>query len=688
MRVAVSGADPAVLGLRPPLQPVGVDADGPVDVVVVALRTPQDVASVQRHHAARPEAALVVVIRAPETPGADPADLRRALSYSPGIPSDLVVLDEHDPDLAQTVQDAGDRAARRRAHAALLHTLANQPRVPGPSLRPATTALASALDHAPFGVVVLTPEGSTVSWNPRASGLLNLAARDLGSTFAALFQEPGTVHAAIQAATSADVFTPAVSAQPVRAPGTAVEINAIGSELAGGEPAVMALLVDITTRTAAERARDRLNDQLAVVLRSQEFLLKASDVLATSSGYRETLRRLATVAVPTLGDLCLIDIEEDGRFTRVAAQHADPDQQHLADVLRGQYAPDRHGKHPAARAMEDLRPHWDPHVDQDWLRASTQSGEHYRILSRLGFTGYIAVPLVVDGRALGVVTVVSCGPRRFEPADVTLAQELAGRVAAVVDKERRYDREHEIAVALQRSMLTALPELDGLEVAARYLPAHADTQVGGDWYDAFLTGDGHHAIVIGDVVGHDLDAASAMGQLRSAMRAFAWCRDDGPPGVLQALDQFNAGVGITEFTTAVYGTVRPTCDGATFEWSNAGHLAPLVVDADGRTRYLEGCRDLMIGLASTRPRAGSRTTLPPGSTLLLYTDGLVERRTHPLTQGLDVLARAVSGMAHEPLEVMCDALLEAMDLTHEDDVALLAVRVPAAPHTPSGHLGG
>ncbi|WP_345714061.1 PP2C family protein-serine/threonine phosphatase, partial [Kineococcus glutinatus] len=442
-----------------------------------------------------------------------------------------------------------------------------------------------------------------------------------------------------------------------------------------GRPAVLVLLLDVTRRRAAEAARDELSADLRRVQRAQQFLLRASDVLAAAGGYEETLDRLCRLSVPTLGDLCLIDVVERRRLRRVAAVAADPARQPLADELRTRYGLLPGSHHPALEAMRSGT-RWEPEVDEAWIRGQARDERHAELHRQLGTSGFVAVPLLAGGEVLGTLTVLSTAGRRFGPDDVALVEALAGRVALVVAKERRYEREHRIAEVLQRSMLTRLPVLPGLELAARYVPAREDTHVGGDWHDAFAFPGEDPVVVIGDVVGHDVDAAAQMGQLRNALRGLAYGRRR-PAAVLEALDALVSGLAVTELASVVYAALAPVAGGRELRWSNAGHLPPLLLPAGrpGAARFLDPEPDPFVGVSAFGRRREHRAVLPAGSTLLLYTDGLVESRDSQLERGLEELRDLAVRSAALPLPALCDALLEDLGRGAEDDVALLAVRV-------------
>ncbi len=637
-------------------------------VVVIRAPGPHHLARLQRLHARYPDAAAVALV------AEDEVDVLRALRYTPGIPSDLSVL-APTADVATAVAEAARRTALRRQHRVV--TAAVHERMPGrrPDARGTMRSIGAALDHAPIGVMLASLAGEALEWNARAAAVLGLTPADHGVAVSRLFGAPEQVDEAIARSTTESGFGHTVTAVAARRREVVVEVAAAANELEDGRRTVLLLLVDVTGRRTAEAARDALQTRLAIVRRSQDFLLRAWEVLAAATDYADNLVQLARVAVPALGDLCVIDVLEDGRLRRRAAEHADPAKQPLVDRLR-QYGPNPGGPHPIAEAARSGGTQWSAHLTEEVLRASTAGDAHYRLVQELDFRGFISVPLRAEGQLLGILTVVACGERRFEWDDVILVEEVAERLALVVAKARRFDRQYEIAVALQRSMLTALPDLAPWQAAARYLPAAGDAQVGGDWYDAFPTSSGRPVVVVGDVVGHDLDAAAAMGQLRSAVRALAWSGPPGPADLLTRLEAVTFGLEVTDFATVVCAVLEHDGTAATVRWSSAGHPPPVVVHADGRAEPLSGVNDPVLGVTVGTARRDHTTPLPPGSTLVLYTDGLVERRTQPTADGIARLVEEAAALAREPVEAMCDTLLARLAEGAEDDVALLVVRAP------------
>jgi serine phosphatase RsbU (regulator of sigma subunit) len=295
-----------------------------------------------------------------------------------------------------------------------------------------------------------------------------------------------------------------------------------------------------------------------------------------------------------------------------------------------------------------------------------------------GIESLMGVPLIVEGRVTGVMPLGSYQRRAFTPEEVRVTQLAADRMAVAIENARFYEREHKIAETLQRSLLpNTLPSVAGLLVAARYLPARAEAQVGGDWYDVVELAGGGLALSIGDVAGHGIEAAALMGQLRNALRGAALEGEDAASAMTR-VDRLLQSQRERQDSIATAVFARLNDSGATLELSSAGHPPPLVVRPDGSTEYLEKVRSVPLGVPAPGGRRSSSCDLEPGSLLVLYTDGLVERRGESLTQGLDRLAAAAAGAGHEP-ERACDRIVAAMlgDEGPSDDVALLAVSIGA-----------
>lgn len=288
--------------------------------------------------------------------------------------------------------------------------------------------------------------------------------------------------------------------------------------------------------------------------------------------------------------------------------------------------------------------------------------------------GWLAVPLIArTGETLGLIQVADKVEGDFSESDEVVLLQLAQLAAVAIENAERYEQERHIAETLQHSLLpAALPRIFGLDLAASYQPGSRGTEVGGDWYDVFTLDDHRLVLAVGDVVGRGLRAAAIMGQLRTAIRAYA-IHGLEPADLMGSLDRLVQDMSESLMATAVYAVL----DLATqrLELISAGHPPPLLVLPGGPPRYLDLDPNLPLGVLPDRPYVSSVFDLCPGSLLLLYTDGLVEERSRSLDEGLDRLAQVIDPT--EPsLDRLCDHLICAMAAAEKaDDIALLAARL-------------
>jgi len=291
-------------------------------------------------------------------------------------------------------------------------------------------------------------------------------------------------------------------------------------------------------------------------------------------------------------------------------------------------------------------------------------------------TSLLAVPLLDGSRVIGSIQVGTLTRRDFDNETVGLLRLAADRAGLAIGRTRLYERERRIAQELQRSLLPKrLPDIAGVALGARYEPGENGTAVGGDWYDAIALPSGLVALAIGDVVGRGIEAASTMGQMRSALRAILMQADD-TGRMADRLNRFTLSLGSDEamMTTVVLAILEPGT--GTLRFTNAGHPPPLLVAADGRAAYLDERPSPPMGVLST-PRYKQHTRrLEPGATLVLYTDGLVEEPTEVLDVGLERLRAAASATGAD-VEATCELLLDSIqrDEARSDDVTLLVVRL-------------
>jgi len=299
---------------------------------------------------------------------------------------------------------------------------------------------------------------------------------------------------------------------------------------------------------------------------------------------------------------------------------------------------------------------------------------------------FLYVPLVAGRRANGLLVMSWAEQYSFSSEDRRFVEALAGQAAQALDRASAYESEQSIAETLQRSVLPAsLPQVDGMQLAARYLPGTAGVAVGGDWFDAIRLHDGQIGLVVGDVVGKGVQAAATMGQLRNGLRAFSLDRMK-PSSTLTRLNRLAEEVMEMAFATVIYVVID--ADAQVCRYSSAGHPPPLIAFPDGRVELMEGGRGLPLGAGTDTRYTQEIVELPVGTILVLYSDGLVERRGESIDDGLDRLRVAVAGGPREP-EQLVEHLLEQLVGSGErgDDIALLAVRLLAvAPQPLSLHL--
>ncbi|MFD6023207.1 SpoIIE family protein phosphatase [Streptomyces griseoluteus] len=468
-------------------------------------------------------------------------------------------------------------------------------------------------------------------------------------------------------------------------------INLYRVHSGSGRPIGVAWLgTDITARREAAR-------EAASARRNLALLNEAGARIGNSLDLETTARELLDVVVPGFCDLATVDLYQalltgdeappklaDGsaELRRVAFASAVSDapfggsgeRVELGAVHRFPFSS------PCADALRTARPQRVP-AEEGGLVQST-----------------LAVPMVAHDTVVGIVQFARTkGSEPFGDRDRDLAVELAARAAVCIDNARLYRREHERALILQRSLLPpGDPEASGLDIACRYLPGNAATEVGGDWFDVIELPGHRTALVVGDVMGRGLRAAVAMGELRTAVRTLALL-DLEPAEVLSALDEIARGLGtpggvqqatraarqprdadlsevyLATCVYAVYDSVTRRCT-----FANAGHLPPVLVEPGEAALMLDVPPGMPLGVGG-EPFEEVEVELPEGALLALYTDGLVESRDHPLDEGLQAFVQALTDPSR-PLEDVCDHVLNSLHTRHgEDDIALLMARVQGLP---------
>jgi anti-sigma regulatory factor (Ser/Thr protein kinase) len=400
--------------------------------------------------------------------------------------------------------------------------------------------------------------------------------------------------------------------------------------------------VERAARQAAEVAGARLG-----------LFADATRVLTSSFNLEVVLGDLARLVAPAFADACLIDLVEYDGSIRRTAQSIGPGHEECIGRLDAVPRPGR-DKSPAAQAIRNRQ---------------------RQVVTRNGCSA-VVVPLKGRHDTLGALWLLNRTDPGGGPPAPELAEELARRASIAVENARLFARQRTVSETLQQSLLPErLPEIPGLVTAARYLPGGPDVDVGGDWYDVIQLPGGGIGLALGDVVGRGERAAALMGQLRNAVRAYAF-EGRSPAQVVDRVNGLLLDVGSEHMATLVFGVLDT--ETGQFCFVNAGHPPPLLVEAPGVAHFLEGGNGPPVGALDAATYRETCTTLPPGTTLLLYTDGLVEDRETPLEEGLDRLRGSASAALGE-LESFCSHVIKGVigESPCDDDVALLAVQLTA-----------
>jgi hypothetical protein len=403
------------------------------------------------------------------------------------------------------------------------------------------------------------------------------------------------------------------------------------------------------------------------------FLAAASELLSGSLDPDTTLQNLANLAIGGLGDWCAIDLaDEEQGLRNVATAHVDPDLVRLASEFRERYPVDPDAPTGAPNVIRTGKSELYEEIPDELLVEAAEDEEHLKVMREIGLVSGMVVPLGARGRVLGAITFVSSSPDRlFDQTDLELAEDLARRAGLAVDNAMLFRHEHDAAVTLQRSLLPeSLPELPGVQFAARYLPAAPGLEVGGDWYDVTTLGDDRAAMTIGDIAGRGVNAAAVMGHVSGVVRAFVL---DGkaPDEVVQRTNRVMREAAHPQMATAVQ--LELDLESGHLDYVRAGHPPALLRLPDGTVEKLAGKGTQPLGVFDDLECRTHRVDFPPGSLLLLYTDGLIERSDRDFDEELENLAEAVS-QAPADAEGCLKTLAERFSPeTIPDDVAMLAV---------------
>ncbi|SDM77609.1 PAS domain S-box-containing protein [Actinacidiphila guanduensis] len=452
-------------------------------------------------------------------------------------------------------------------------------------------------------------------------------------------------------------------------------------ELGGREAGTLVIFHSPDPSAPAVRTAGRPAVPLTEVERLA-LLAETTTRLTTTLDADEAVRRLTDLLLPRLADWVVVDliVERDEVWRKAVVRADGTAVKHRSD-LEGPMPPvPEESPMPLSRALRGVT---STLAGPETYRGAPDSGiavEQRRLFKATGIHSAAIVPLRGARDVLGALTLGrSTTPGDYTDADIPLFEDIARRAALALDNARLYQRQRAVAETMQKHLLPQMPQVRELEMTVRYLPAPDASQVGGDWYDAFTLPDGAIALAIGDVVGHDLEAAAGMAQMRNILRAYAWSQQRPASRVVEHLDEAIQPLTDVTMATLVFARLARTADsGWELTWTNAGHPPPLLVTRDGLAGYLTDGHGLLLGTGlqrhTTRPDATAQ--LPPGSTLVLYTDGLIEAPGSSLDDGMERLRQHAAALAHRPLASFTDQLLQRARPTGHDDVALLAVRTP------------
>jgi PAS domain S-box-containing protein len=444
-------------------------------------------------------------------------------------------------------------------------------------------------------------------------------------------------------------------------------IGVLGESLPVGVE-VLEQVAATTGAGSADGARERL-----------AFLAQVTGVLDESLDHVRVIRRLAQLCVPFLGDNCLVDVtDEDGELQEVAVSASDPAKAKVLAELRRRYPPTATRPNPAVRVATTGRSELFVDMPDSMWRAIAQDDAHFELLRSLGLRSGITAPLMVRGRVRGAISVGSIeSGRRFDASDLAFLEEVGRRAGVAIDNARLYTELADVARNLQASLLPpALPVLPGAEIAARYLAA-GGFQVGGDFYDVFQTADGAWAALVGDVEGKGTRAAGLTGLARHTLRGAA-LHERSPSAVLQDLNTVLIdSPNVTSFCTVALVRLERRSGGFAVSAAAGGHPKPFLLRADGTLEQIEATGHL-LGFFPTIACYDVHLVLDPGDTIVLYTDGVTERRAGVDFFGEDGLGAVLADHRGEGAQALAEAVVDRVSAFHSDaptdDMAVLVIQ--------------
>ncbi|RHA39637.1 SpoIIE family protein phosphatase [Cellulomonas rhizosphaerae] len=528
------------------------------------------------------------------------------------------------------------------------------------------------------------PDNPLIWVNPAFTALTGYAPEHVIGRNCRLLQGPGTdprtsaeLHDAV--ATGTTVATVVLN---YRRDGTPFWNQVVISPVLGRDGTIthhVGVQADVTARVEAGLARDTALASERQATARLDLLARVTDEMVGHLDYAAAVVSLADIAVPALATWGYVAVTDDrGRFEHVHVVASD---------------------HAHAAAAADLESH-----GVEWLRKSPRMAEalasppgfvpvpyaidvaslptrststQLQALHELGLGSALVVPLRARDRVIGVMCLVHGEVDGFDSEAVVTAAHLGRRAGLALDNVRLFLAARDAALTLQHSLLPDIPDVPGLDISAAYIASTRLAEVGGDWFDVLHLPDGSVGLAVGDVVGHDMHAAAAMGQIRSLLRSTAWdCTE--PADALARVDAMVRGIPIPDLATCAYVRWEAAEASASLTYARAGHPPPLIRLPGGEVRSLDDAVTTPLGIQDPHgPTTSGKVAIPAGATLVLYTDGLIERRDRGLRDGIGALVATLSALPDDlDATTTRDALVDAMLVgdRQEDDVCVLVVR--------------
>jgi len=468
------------------------------------------------------------------------------------------------------------------------------------------------------------------------------------------------------------VATTRVALLPMATAGRAMGVLCVASSTQSTfQPDERSFLMVFAELTAQSIERARLHDEAVIRALQVAFLAELSAELDEATSFDQRAQRLVNVLVPAIADFATVEVGRPDNGL-IAAAHVNPE---LVDTLRQLHIAVKPADQPvplggALMPSDKREPHVIGEVRSEMFDTGVLSPAQRDLLTHLMPMSYVCLPLVARGALVATLSLFTKeSGRRYGPSDLPHLRELAARAALALENARLYDHQRKVAASFQQQLLRRpMPSDARVELASRYQAGGEQVEIGGDFFDAFLVTPDRLAVAVGDVVGRGIPAATVMGQLRTALRAYA-LEGRGPASTLERLDLFAESIDGAFCSSVAYAELD--LDTGELQYSCAGHPPPVLVSPTGQTAPLWEGRSPLLGLDPAAPKAKAVVQVPHGGRLLLYTDGLIETRDRALDDGIADLVTHLSS----DRDISLDRLAELVDGhgVHTDDVCMLSL---------------